>query len=703
MTLPEKLGQLTMTACGSTVTGPTIAGDSTEAIKSGEIGNLLNLVGVENVRSMQRLAVEESRLRIPLLIGLDVVHGHRTLFPIPLGESSLFDPETWSKTAREAATEAASDGLAMTFAPMLDVSRDARWGRSAEGPGEDPYVAARLASAKVRGFQAADLSKADTIAAVAKHYCAYGAVTAGREYASVDISERTVLEVHLPAFAAAVREGVAAVMPAFHDLAGVPMTANRAMLRGWLRDRLGFNGVIVSDYNAIAELMHHGIAADLAEAGALALKAGVDIDMMANAYRHGLPIALERGWVERADIDAAVRRVLALKERLGLFEDPYRRGAHAEPPAARQARRRLSREVGARSLVLAKNGAVLPYAKGLRRIALIGPLGHSSADMRGPWWGAGDPVGNITVLDGLRARWPDADVRQVSGVAIESAETEGIAAALESCADADAIVLAVGEAAVMSGEAASRACLDLPGKQRQLAEAVFERAIALQKKVTVVLFCGRPLVIPWLLERADALLIAWFPGTEAGNAVADVLCGEVSPSGRTPVSWPRAVGQIPIFFSQRPSGRPAAAEDHYTSKYLDIPNEPLLPFGFGLGYGEFEIVDFSVTPDRVVESGAIEVKVEVRNVGMRSAEETVFVFTHDKIASVARPVLELRGFGKVNLAPKAHGTVSISVPARDLKFLGLELQSVWEPGELEVLVGPNADFKSLKRKTIRQI
>src|ERR1700722_6766153 len=341
MTLAEKLGQLTMTASSYAVTGPIIAGDSTDAIKAGTIGNLLNMVGAAHVREMQRLAVEQSRLGIPLLIGFDIVHGHRTLFPVPLGEAGLFDPETWALTARESAKEAAAEGLAMTFAPMLDVARDPRWGRSAEGPGEDPWLAARIAEAKVRGFQGTHLAAADALAAVAKHYCAYGAVTAGRDYASVDISERTLREVHMPAFAAAVSAGVAAVMPGFTDLAGIPMTANVVLLRGWLRGRWGFKGVIISDYNAIAELMHHGIAADLADAAAHALKAGVDIDMMADAYRRGFPIALERGRVTMAEIDESVRRVLTLKEQLGLFDDPYRRGAAPESTAAPTHRRRL--------------------------------------------------------------------------------------------------------------------------------------------------------------------------------------------------------------------------------------------------------------------------------------------------------------------------------------------------------------------------
>src|SRR5271170_3657602 len=333
MTLAEKLGPLTMTAAGLAVTGPIIAGDSTDSIKNGSLGSLLNLFGAEHIRQLQHVAVNESRLGVPLLFGLDVLHGHRMLFPIPLGEASLFDAEAWTLSARESAKEAAADGLALVFAPMLDVARDPRWGRCAEGPGEDPWLAARIAEAKVRGFQGADLGQADALAAVAKHYCGYGAVTAGRDYAPVDISERTLREVHLPPFAAAVAAGVAAVMPAFTDLAGIPMTANKELLRGWLRGRLGFKGVIVSDYNAIAELMHHGIAADLAEAAALALAAGVDIDMMAGAYRRGLPIALERGAATMVQIDESVRRVLTLKEQLGLFEDPYRRGAHPEAAA----------------------------------------------------------------------------------------------------------------------------------------------------------------------------------------------------------------------------------------------------------------------------------------------------------------------------------------------------------------------------------
>ncbi|MDP9089382.1 MAG: glycoside hydrolase family 3 C-terminal domain-containing protein [Pseudomonadota bacterium] len=702
MTLAEKLGQLTMTASSYAVTGPVIAGDSTAAIKAGTIGNLLNMVGADHVREMQRLAVKESRLGIPLLIGFDVVHGHRTLFPVPLGEAALFDPETWALTARESAKEASAEGLAMTFAPMLDIARDPRWGRSAEGPGEDPWVAARIAEAKVRGFQGQNLAAADALAAVAKHYCAYGAVGAGRDYASVDISERTVREVHMPAFAAAVASGVAAIMPAFTDLAGIPMTANRPLLRGWLRDQWGFKGVVISDYNAIAELMHHGIAADLAEAAALALKAGVDIDMMSDAYRHGLPVALERGSVSMPEIDESVRRVLTLKTQLGLFDDPYRRGAAAESAAAFSHRRQLARSVGARAIVMLKNAnATLPLADSHVRLAVIGPLADAPAEMRGPWWGAADADGQVSVVAGLRALLPRTQVLHAPGVAIESDDVSGIAAALELCASADAILLCVGEAAAMSGEAASRAHLGLPGKQRLFAEAVFERARATGRPVISVLFCGRPLVVPWLVEKSNAVLAAWFLGSEAGHAIGDVVTGRVSPSGRTPVTWARSVGQIPIFFGERPTGRPADPADRYTSKYLDVPNEALFPFGHGLTYGRFVLSNLRVTPVNVEDIDTIRIRVDVRNEGQRAAQETVFLFTHDKVASVARPLLELKGFTKIDLQPGQAGTVNLTLRATELRFLGPQLEPVFEPGEFEIFVGPCADRSRLLSATIQ--
>ena len=701
MTLAEKLGQMTMTASGYAVTGPIIAGDSTDSIRDGTLGNLLNMVGADHCHEMQRLAVQGSRLGIPLLIGLDIIHGHRTLFPVPLAEAATFDPRAWTQTAREAALESAADGLAMTFAPMLDVSRDPRWGRGVEGPGEDPWLGARMAEAKVRGFQGDDLGAAGSIAACAKHFCAYGPVTAGREYAAVDVSERALHEVHLPPFAAAIDAGVATFMPSFTDLAGIPMTAHVGLLRGWLREKHGFDGVILSDYNAIGELIHHGVAGDLVEAATLALKAGVDIDMMADAYRRGLPTALERGWVTMEEIDAAVRRVLTLKERLGLFDDPYRRGAKPETPATLANRRRVARDVSARSIVMLKNDhGILPLGP-VTTLALLGPLADAPAEMGGPWGAAQNVESHVGVLAGLHNASVGTEILHEAGVDIQSDTMTGIAAAVGLCEQADAIVLCVGEAANMSGEAASRAKLDLPGQQRALAEAVLVRAGELGKRVVVVLFSGRPLVLPWLFEKADAVLAAWFLGSEAGNAIADVLTGRVSPSGRTPMSWPSAVGQIPVFFGQRPSGRPTNPDDHYTSKYLDIPNEPLFPFGHGLTYGRFALSNLRVAPDHVSERDILEVRIDVTNEGERQAEETVFLFTHDKVASVTRPLLELKGFGKITLEPGASGTVALRLPAAELRFPGLELTPVFEPGEVEILVGPCADRTRMLEASVR--
>jgi beta-glucosidase len=701
MSLAEKLGQLTMTAAGSAITGPTSSSDTTEAIKAGTVGSVLNLIGRARVHELQRLAVEESRLGIPLLFALDVVHGYRTLFPIPLGEAALFDPDMWALTAQEAARDAAAEGVAMTFAPMLDVSRDPRWGRGAEGPGEDSWLASRFAEAKVRGFQGEDLAGSDVLAAVAKHYCAYGAVTAGRDYASVDISDRTLHEVYLPPFASAVATGVTAVMPAFTDLAGLPMSANEALLKGWLRGRLGFDGLILSDYNAIGELIRHGVAADLAQAAALALNAGVDVDMMAAAYAQGLPIALERGWVTLEAIDACVRRVLRLKVRLGLFDDPYRRGAVGPSAESVASRRQLARAVGGRALVMLKNdNNVLPLPASAQRLAVIGPLADAAAEMRGPWWGAADPDDQVSVLAGLKGMFPEGQVLHAPGVSIEGEDLTSLPAALELCARVDVILLCLGEGAAMSGEAASRAHLGLPGRQRTLAKAVFERAGALRKPVITILFSGRPLIVPWLVERTDALLAAWFLGSEAGNAVGDVITGRVSPSGRTPVTWPRAAGQIPVFFGQRPSGRPPDPNDHFTSKYLDVSNEPMFPFGFGLTYGHFTLSNLRVPADSVAEEDTAAIRVDVTNDGDRAAEETVFLFTHDKLACVARPLLELKGFGKITLDPGESGTVTLYLRAQDLRFPGPDLMPVYEPGEVEILVGPCADRSKLLRGSI---
>ncbi|MDQ0391168.1 glycoside hydrolase family 3 N-terminal domain-containing protein [Labrys monachus] len=691
MTLREKLGQLNMVASGYAVTGPLLGGDSPDAIRSGDIGNLLNMVGADHVNEVQRIAVEESRLGIPLLIGLDIIHGHRTMFPVPLAEAAMFDPAAWALTARIAAVEAWNDGVALTFAPMLDVSRDLRWGRMVESAGEDPFVTQQMASAKIKGFEGADLSSIGALAATAKHFCAYGPVLAGREYASVDISERALHEVYLPPFETAVKTGVAAIMPAFTNLAGIPMTAHKPLLRGWLREKLGFEGVVISDYNAIAELLHHGVAADLAEAAALALQVGIDIDMVSNAYRKHLPEALARGLVGMEEVDQAVRRVLALKERLGLFDAPYRRGS--SPPATVAGgldHREVARDMGRRSAVLLTNRkGALPLAP-QERIALIGPLAHARTEMRGPWGGAARAEDSVTLLEGLRAA-VKTDVAYAVGVDIESEDRSGIAAAVETARGADVVVLCLGEAAVMSGEAASRADPGLPGQQQALADAL----LALGKKVVVVLFAGRPLIVPSLLDKADAVLMGWFLGEQAGPAVADLLTGAFAPTGRLPVSWPQAVGQLPLFFAHYPTGRPYNAQDHYTSKYIDVPNTPRFPFGHGLTYGEVEFADLRTSHAELAADDTLRVTATATNRGATRVEETVFLFVRDVVASVSRPVLELKGFTKIVLDPANSGTVAFDLPARDLGFLDAALKPVLEAGAFEILLGTTADRSRL--------
>ena len=697
MTIEEKVGQLNMVPSTLAVTGPGQLGDINDGIRAGRIGSLLNHWGADEVHAVQRLAVEDTRLGIPLLIGLDVIHGHRTIFPVPLAEACLFAPDLWEKTARAAAEEATQDGVALTFAPMVDVARDPRWGRIVEGPGEDPWVASQMAAAKTLGFQGRDLAAADSLAATAKHFCAYGAVTAGREYASADVSERTLREVYLPSFSAAVAAGTAAVMPAFIDLASVPMTANAPMLQGWLRKELGFNGVLISDYNAVAELMNHGVAADAVEAAALALKAGVDIDMTSNSYVQGLPEALKRGLVTMVEIDASVRRVLDLKDRLGLFDDPYRRGS-AWPHGARDAERReLAREVGRRAIVLLTHrAAILPLSPDIRRIALIGPLASASREMLGPWASAGRRQDAVSILEGLKAALPQCRIDHAPGVEIEGQSTDGMSAAIDLCRGAEVVVLCLGEAAAMSGEAASRADLGLPGRQRELAEAVFD----LGKPVVVLLSSGRPLTLPWLFERADAVLATWFLGGEAGFAVADVLTGRFNPSGRLPVSWPRLTGQVPIFYSRRATGRPTKVGEHFSSSYLDVSATPQFPFGHGLSYSRFALLDLKCDPSSAKAGEFIEVAVTVSNDSDSDGEATLFLFVHELVASVAPPLLKLKGVRKIVLKARERGQATWSLAIDDLSFIGLNYDRVLEPGKFQIRVGQSADPAGLLTEVI---
>ena len=685
MTLAEKIGQLNMPASHQVVTGPGPRRELEEGVRSGRVGNVLNLWGSAQVHALQRLAVEQSRLRIPLLVGLDVVHGHRTIFPVPVAEAGLFDPDIWQQTARVAAAEAAADGISVTFAPMVDVARDPRWGRMVESPGEDPWVASEFAAAKTRGFQGTDLRATSSIAATVKHLSGYGAVTAGREYASVELSERTLHEVHLPPFAAAVAAGVAAVMPAFIDIAGVPMTANAALLQGWLRGRHAFEGVVISDYNAIAELRIHGVAADTAAAAALALSAGVDIDMASEAYVEGLPAALERGLVRAAQLDASVLRVLRLKERLGLFDDPYR----GEGTAGRDLpARELARQTARRAIVLLSHrGAVLPLSAELGHIAVLGPLAAAAREMLGPWAAAGRPEETVSILAGLKAALPNCRIET------NDPDARGIPAALECCRAAQLVILCLGEEAAMSGEAASRADLGLPGEQRELAEAVLD----LGKPVIALLTSGRPLIVPWLFERAAAVLATWFLGSEAGHAIADVLTGKVSPTGKLAVTWPRHLGQVPIFYGQRPSGRPPRSGERLSSSYLDIPVTPQFHFAHGLSYSSFALSDLRCTPSTVTMTEAIEVSLAVRNESSRAGEATVFLFVRDPLASISRALLELKGVGRIALGPGESKRIQWQLPIAALAFIGVDLDRALEPGRFELYAGESADPAGLLR------
>jgi beta-glucosidase len=693
MTLEEKVGQLNMLTADMAVTGPVVSADYLAALRAGRLGSMLNLYGAEATREAQRIAVEETRLGIPLIFGYDVIHGHRTIFPIPLAEAAAFDPDLWERTARVAAVEAADEGLTLVFAPMLDVARDPRWGRISESAGEDPWLTCRLAEAKVRGLQGRDLRMPSTVAATAKHLAAYGAVTAGRDYAQVEVSERSLHEIYLPPFRASVDAGVATIMPAFTDLAGVPLTANTAVLRDLIRARWGFEGVMISDYNAIAELIPHGVAGDVAEAAALALKAGIDIDLMASAYTRGLPVALERGDITIADIDAAVRRVLMLKERLGLFDDPYRQGATGVlDSAARRAHRDVAREAACRSIVLLTNrDSLLPIAAAPRRIAVLGPLADAREEMLGPWSGAGRPEDMVTFLEGVRKAWPQSEITHAKGVDIDSDDMSGIPAAFDLARHADLVILCLGEARWMSGEAGCRARPGLPGRQAALADAVLESG----KPVVVLLSSGRPLTVSWLFERAGAVLATWYLGSEAGHAVADVLSGRWNPTGRLPVSWPIDVGQIPIFYARLPTGRPFDAGIRYTSKYLDMPNEPQFAFGHGLSYTRFSLDNLRVDRTALRPGEAVSVEVEVVNEGDVAGEETVLLFVRDPVASVSRPVLELKGMAKIALPAGTRGTVRMTLTTDALAFLGSDLKPRLEPGVFELFVGPAASADRL--------
>ena len=693
MTLDEKLGQLNMIDAGMPPDGEE---EMERQIAAGRIGSLLNIREAERLNRWQAMALE-SRLKIPLIFGLDVLHGHYTIYPLPIAEAGAFDPDLWERTAKMSVEETGRAGITMTFAPMLDVCRDPRWGRMAECPGEDTYVASRFAEAKIRGYQGTDLSARESIAATAKHLGAYGAVEAGRDYGSVNVSERQLAETYLPPFEAAVKAGVATIMPSFNDVAGIPMTAHDGLLNDLVRNNWGFDGVMVSDYTAVVELIAHGIAEDVPHAASLALKSGVDIDMQDQAYVQGLPAALERGLVTMADVDRAVRRVLVLKAKLGLFDEPYRRvSAPPLPDATIRDFTELARDSARRSIVLLKNeGNALPLGAKNKKIALIGPLADAPLEMFGCWFAAA-PLESATILHGLKTAMPNADIRHIKGVEIEGGDEAGIAEAIALARASDTIILSLGETKDMTGEAHSRGRIELPGHQRKLAEAIF----ALGKPVIVVLSHGRPIAAPWLFERAEAVVASWFLGSEAGHGIADVLTGAWNPSAKLCVTWPHDGGQIPIFHSQRPTGRPANPEVYFSTRHTDLPIEPQFPFGHGLSYTRFAISGLKVQPE-FTEGETVAVEVSVSNEGGVAGEETVFLFLRDPVASVARPVLELKGFAKAILKPGERKTVRFTLKPTDFEFLDKNLKPRFEPGAFEISVAPSADRTKLMTAKIQ--
>ncbi len=701
MTLDEKIGQLWQ------VNGA--APEHRVLAREGRIGSILNLAfwkehanpaGVYN--DFQRAAVAESRLGIPLLIGRDVIHGFRTVFPIPLGQAASFDPGLVRDCARVAAREAAACGINWTFAPMVDVARDPRWGRVAESPGEDPLLASRMGAAMVAGFQGDDLAGDDTLAACAKHFVGYGAAEGGRDYNTVQLSDGMLRDVYLAPFAACVQAGVATVMSAFHELNGVPASGNAYTLRQILKETWGFDGFVISDWGSVTELINHGFSADPAEAARTALAAGVDMEMVSRCYVDHVRALLDQGAVALAQVDEAVARILRVKLRLGLFEQPYRDESRCRVLLDRT-HLEQARRAAAASCVLLKNNGVLPLAAAsLRRIAVIGPLADAPADQLGCWAMDGDAGDTVTPLAALRARLePACRVDSVPALATSRAtDTAGFAAAVEAATAADAVLLFLGEEAVLSGEAHCRACLDLPGAQDELVS----RLAATGKPLVVVVLAGRPLVVDRLAAQAAALLWAWHPGTQGGPAIVDLLLGDASPEGRLPISFPAAVGQIPVYHAHPATGRPPVDGSRvgvptgtpldpqgFTSSYLDCDHRPLFPFGFGLTYGEFVYRDLTLDTERLALGDTLTVQVTLTNKGRREAVEVAQLYVRDCFGSRVRPVRELKDFQRVRLAPGASTRVCFRLHTDQLAFHGADGRLAAEPGAFRLWVGGCAE------------
>jgi beta-glucosidase len=690
MTLEEKIGQMTLFTSDMDQTGAFIRKEYEEDIKSGRAGAIFNAYGVAYTRKLQEMAVNNTRLGIPLIFGYDVIHGHRTIFPVPLAEAASWDLTAIEEAARIAAIEASAEGLHWTFAPMCDISRDPRWGRIVEGAGEDVYLASEIARARVRGFQGEGIGSLNSVVACVKHYAAYGAPQAGRDYHSVDMSERTLRETFLPPYKAALDEGALTVMTSFNDLNGIPATASKYLMTEILRDEWGFEGFVVTDYTSIMELMFHGVAGDTLEASRLSIEAGVDMDMQAGFYQKALPQLVRNGKVSEELINTAVRRILKVKFMLGLFEDPFRFCSEEREKTLVMSADNLeaARDMARKSAVLLKNeNNLLPLSKDLKTIAVIGPMADAQRDMIGSWSAAGDWTKSITLLTGIREAVSQSRIIHAMGCTTDGTDMKGFKEAVDAARQADVVVLALGENYWMSGEAASRADIGLPGVQQELADEILKTG----KPIVVVLFTGRPLTINKLQQHAQSILLGWFPGTMGGSALADILFGDFNPSGRLPVTFPAHVGQVPIHYDMRNTGRPFDANNKYTSKYLDVPNEPLYEFGFGLGYTTFEWSELSVNQTSMSEQDSVKVSIQVTNSGLMTGTETVQLYIHDPVASVARPVKQLKKFMQLTLEPGQTGVAEFYINSLDLSFFRADMSFGTEKGNYMIMVGPSSN------------
>ena len=710
MTLEEKIGQLNLPVTGEITTGQAKSSDVAKRIRNGEVGGQFNLKGVERIREVQRQAVEESRLGIPLLFGMDVIHGYETIFPIPLGLSCTWDMKAIEESARIAAVEASADGISWTFSPMVDVSRDPRWGRVSEGNGEDPFLGAAIARAMIRGYQGKDMSRNDEIMACVKHFALYGASEAGRDYNTVDMSRQRMFNEYMLPYQAAVEAGVGSVMASFNEVDGVPATGSKWLMTDVLRKQWGFDGFVVTDYTGINEMIDHGMG-DQQTVAALALNAGVDMDMVSDAFSGTLKKSVEEGKVSAAAIDAACRRILEAKYKLGLFDDPYKYCDVNRPKKQifTKEHRAIARKTASESFVLLKNEGVLPLSK-KGTIAVVGPLANTRSNMPGTWSVAAVLDNAPSLVEGLREVVGDrAKVVTAKGSNLigdadyekratmfgrelhrdNRTDRELLDEALKVAAGADVIVAALGESSEMSGESSSRTNLEMPDVQRALLQELLKTG----KPVVLVLCTGRPLVLTWEEEHVPAILNVWFGGSEAAYAISDVLFGDVNPSGKLTATFPQNVGQIPLFYNHKNTGRPLQEGrwfEKFRSNYLDVSNEPLYPFGYGLSYTTFAYSDIHLSSTEMSADGELTATVTVTNTGSRDGAEVVQLYIRDLVGSVTRPVKELKGFEKIFLKAGESRKVSFSITPELLKFYNYDLQFVCEPGDFDVMIGGNS-------------